>query len=345
MMLSSGARPGDRARCFELGIAAYLTKPVKQSELMDTIVGRLGSRLPTAKAPAGGRPGPPAPARACASSSPRTTRSTSGWPWAARARGPRGGRGRERPGGPGRSSRGAFDVVLMDVQMPEMDGFEATAAIRERERETGGHLPIVAMTAHAMKGDRERCLAAGMDAYLAKPLQPRELAAAIETRSAPQGPSSPGGRPEETHPASGFVDLERLLERVGGDRSPVAPRPDLPGGLAEAGRAHPEGHPGGRRPRPAGRGPRHQGGGRELRRPVRGSGRGDPAATGRGRRARRSGRRARAAGAGDREGPRRPGRARAGPEATGAAGPEAPPALTRPQSRYFTNTTSLWASL
>jgi signal transduction histidine kinase/CheY-like chemotaxis protein len=79
--------------------------------------------------------------------------------------------------------RDSFDVVLMDVQMPEMDGFEATAAIRGREQETGGHLPIIAMTAHAMPGDRERCIAAGMDSYIAKPLKIAELIELLEKLS------------------------------------------------------------------------------------------------------------------------------------------------------------------
>src|SRR5207247_459148 len=73
-----------------------------------------------------------------------------------------------------------FEVALMDLQMPERGGLEATAAIRERERATGKHLPIVAMTAHAMKGDRERCLAAGMDGYLAKPIQAKDLFEVID---------------------------------------------------------------------------------------------------------------------------------------------------------------------
>ena len=73
-----------------------------------------------------------------------------------------------------------FELVLMDVQMPEMDGFEATAFIRERERSSGRHIPIIAMTAHALKGDEERCLSAGMDAYTTKPIRPNELFATIE---------------------------------------------------------------------------------------------------------------------------------------------------------------------
>jgi CheY-like chemotaxis protein len=74
----------------------------------------------------------------------------------------------------------AFDLILMDIQMPEMNGFEATQAIREKERATGGHIPIIALTAQAMKGDRERCLDAGMDGYLSKPIKTEELFDAID---------------------------------------------------------------------------------------------------------------------------------------------------------------------
>ncbi len=88
--------------------------------------------------------------------------------------------------------RDNFDVVLMDVQMPEMDGFETTAAIRDRERKTGRHLTIIAMTAHAMQGDRERCIAAGMDSYISKPLNAPELIALLDKFSgAPQQEASP----------------------------------------------------------------------------------------------------------------------------------------------------------
>ena len=73
-----------------------------------------------------------------------------------------------------------YDLILMDVQMPKMGGFETTASIREKEKKTGSHIPIIAMTAHAMKGDRERCLEAGMDDYIAKPLKAEELIKTID---------------------------------------------------------------------------------------------------------------------------------------------------------------------
>ncbi|HOK54421.1 MAG TPA: response regulator, partial [Armatimonadota bacterium] len=104
-----------------------------------------------------------------------------------------------------------FDVILMDVQMPEMDGLEATAAIREREKHQGGHIPIIAMTAHAMAGDSDRCLAAGMDAYIAKPVQARELIETVECL---------GGLSETAHThktESNILDIEALLARVDGD--------------------------------------------------------------------------------------------------------------------------------
>jgi CheY-like chemotaxis protein len=89
--------------------------------------------------------------------------------------------------------RGAFDMILMDVQMPDMDGFEATGEIRARESATGEHIPIVALTAHAINGDRERCLEAGMDDYLSKPVRPNELSAAIH-RASLQGADRAGVR-------------------------------------------------------------------------------------------------------------------------------------------------------
>jgi CheY-like chemotaxis protein len=97
-----------------------------------------------------------------------------------------------------------FDLVLMDVQMPEMDGLQAAEAIRERENTAGGHVPIIAMTAHAMKGDRERCLDAGMDDYVSKPIRSQELFDAIE-RVLAQGVS----RPENSEPtAPSAIELE-----------------------------------------------------------------------------------------------------------------------------------------
>ena len=158
--------------------AAMLVKPVKQSDLLDAIVtafattassrrdareaNRRASReRPNGVAGAGGRrqrDESEAGARPCSIS--RATTSTVVGNGALAVE---------------RAAQEPFDVILMDVQMPEMSGIEATAAIRKREAGTGRHLPIVALTARAMAGDREQCLAAGMDAYVSKPVRAAEL--------------------------------------------------------------------------------------------------------------------------------------------------------------------------
>jgi two-component system sensor histidine kinase/response regulator len=109
---------------------------------------------------------------------------------------------------------GAFDVVLMDLQMPHMGGFEATAEIRRRELESGGHVRIVAMTAHAMSGDRERCLAAGMDEYVAKPIDPAALYASVER---PDVPDRGAHVADVSARAAAPIDHDSLMKRLGGD--------------------------------------------------------------------------------------------------------------------------------
>ena len=110
-----------------------------------------------------------------------------------------------------------FDLVLMDVQMPEMDGLETTARIRTREQERGGHVPIIAMTAHAMEGDRERCLKAGMDGYLTKPVRPRELFETI-ARLIPHRADIGAEESLETSTNDVF-DRTSLLARIEGDKT------------------------------------------------------------------------------------------------------------------------------
>jgi CheY-like chemotaxis protein/HPt (histidine-containing phosphotransfer) domain-containing protein len=109
----------------------------------------------------------------------------------------------------------AFDVVLMDLQMPEMDGFEATHAIRTREQITGRHVPIIAMTAHAMHGDRERCLEGGMDDYLPKPVHAAELLRIIQ-QVLPQRAATPSVEAAATEELPVF-DRRMALDRVSGD--------------------------------------------------------------------------------------------------------------------------------
>jgi CheY-like chemotaxis protein/HPt (histidine-containing phosphotransfer) domain-containing protein len=114
--------------------------------------------------------------------------------------------------------REPFDLVVMDVQMPEMDGLEATAAIRAREQETGGHIPIVAMTAHAMKGDRQRCLDAGMDGYVAKPVRARELYEMIESFAGETATAAAAAESVADAPPIGELDWSAAMAAVGDDR-------------------------------------------------------------------------------------------------------------------------------
>jgi len=183
VMLTSAGRLGDAARCRELGVAAYLSKPVKRSELRRAIVSTLG--VQSAERPAlvtrhslretshGGR--------ILLVEDNRVNQLV-----ARRLLERRGhtvvvaNNGREALVILEQSAFVGFGCVLMDVQMPDMDGFECTAAIRDRERETRSHVPIVAMTAHALKRDEARCLAAGMDAYVAKPLDPDAFLDVVE---------------------------------------------------------------------------------------------------------------------------------------------------------------------
>jgi two-component system sensor histidine kinase/response regulator len=176
MMLTSGGRSGDIARCESLHVAAYLLKPVKQSELFDAIALALGISSPADAEEVAAAVTPSQCARSLrillAEDSLVNQKLAVGL--------------LEKYGhavdvvADGRAALAVveskcYDLVLMDIQMPEMDGLEATRAIRAREGQRGGHIPIVAMTAHAMKGDRERCLEAGMDGYVAKPIRAKEL--------------------------------------------------------------------------------------------------------------------------------------------------------------------------
>jgi CheY-like chemotaxis protein len=208
MMLSSSGLDGEAARCRALGVAAHLTKPIKQSELLEAICRTLDQNTRTTMAHSD-RVVPPA---APLTRSMRVLVAEDNVVNQRVASGLLSKRGHDvRVVGDGRAaitaiSEESFDVVLMDVQMPDLDGFEATAEIRAREKATGGsHLRIIAMTAHAMAGDRDRCLRAGMDGYVSKPLDPRLLCAVVEEEEA----VIRGLRP--------VFEREAALERLGGD--------------------------------------------------------------------------------------------------------------------------------
>jgi PAS domain S-box-containing protein len=218
MMLSSADQVTDSARCRELGISVYLTKPVRQSELLDAIMSALGSL----KAESVSAPKPVAEPILKASRSLRillaednpvnqrlAVRILEKWGHSVAVA----GNGRKAVD---MWEKEPFDLVLMDVQMPEMSGLEATAAIRKLESAAGRRSPIVAMTAHAMEGDREKCLSAGMDHYVTKPIDQKKLFDAIESYASSRTPS------ETLAMQDMKVELEFdpgvVLKRVDGDR-------------------------------------------------------------------------------------------------------------------------------
>ena len=179
MMLTSGGQRGDAQRCGELGIAAYLLKPIRQSELREAVARVLSANESKEVTPVITR----------YSLREMTQEGKSlkillaednlvNQKLASRLLEKRNhivavvSNGKEALAA---LEKDHFDLVLMDMQMPEMDGFEATRILREREKTNGRHQPVVAMTALAMNGDKERCIEAGMDGYLSKPIRPQEL--------------------------------------------------------------------------------------------------------------------------------------------------------------------------
>jgi two-component system sensor histidine kinase/response regulator len=222
MMLSSGSHRGDAARCQELGVAAYLLKPVRQNELREAISRALGE---SSKGKAN------MITQATLRASPTNTHSLSillaednvvNQKLAVRLLQKRGHRvsvvdnGREAVDA---VTRQAYDMVLMDVQMPLMDGITATGLIRESERGTSRHLPIVAMTALVMQGDRERCLEAEMDGFLSKPIRTSDLDELLDLYK-PKSPAKAEAAPSILASSSipvEAVNMKELLARIDGD--------------------------------------------------------------------------------------------------------------------------------
>ncbi len=216
LIILSSAMPGEMVREASLQADRLLLKPVKQSELLDALLVSLRTRSAEhPEAPQVTARDLPPPARPLqvlvAEDNPVNQRLVI--------------RTLEKRGhhvhavGDGlaaveASADGGFDVIVMDVQMPTMDGFEATAAIRERERVEGGHIPVVAMTAHALAEDRDRCLAAGMDAYISKPLSGAMLITTVEAAAAGETGAAAACDPERPT----LIDSDAILQRMMGDR-------------------------------------------------------------------------------------------------------------------------------
>ncbi len=224
ILLTSAGSPNDVARCRDLGISSYLTKPIKQSELFDAIVTAMSKQTRRRD-----RHETKSRSIQASKSSLRVLLAEDNpvnQMLATRILEKLGHKVQVVNDGKAAVQRAQaedFDMILMDVQMPEMDGLEATTAIRSAERITGRHVPIVAMTAHAMKGDREKCLSAGMDAYLSKPIRVEELKQALGDLE--QTLSTRNDATQTSFQAIGRLEL--LLDSVMGDRDLLAEMSEL----------------------------------------------------------------------------------------------------------------------
>jgi two-component system, sensor histidine kinase and response regulator len=235
MMLTSGGHRNDAARCEELGVAAYLLKPVRRVELREAIERVLGAVTENRQEALITAQTLERRDASCALNILLAEDNDVNQKLATRLLEKRGHQVTVAANGLqalNALDQAGYDLVLMDVQMPEMDGIEATAALRAREHGTGARQPVIAMTALVMQGDRERCLAAGMDGYLTKPIRPRALDEVLDQyvaqkRETGNAHEQAGAVHEQTaktlsHTSRTLkqesIDGLELLERVGGDR-------------------------------------------------------------------------------------------------------------------------------
>jgi PAS domain S-box-containing protein len=225
LMLSADRHMADAARCRELGVDAFLTKPLGQSELLDAILSARGVRSAEhqrVEPPSAGGEKPKGRSLnvLLAEDNPVNQKLAITVLKKAGHTVTLANNGREALDALDHAGPRGFDIVLMDIQMPEMNGLEATAAIREREKSSGGHLPIVAMTANAMRGDREKYIEGGMDGYVSKPIHRSRMFAEIERCLAGIERSTPMEKSPVQQGES--IDRAELLDRVEGDQELLA---------------------------------------------------------------------------------------------------------------------------
>jgi PAS domain S-box-containing protein len=225
LMLSADRHLTDAARCRELGVNAFLTKPVGQSELLDAILSVLGTKAAEERLNKVPEVVPAAPQGVSlriliCEDHPVNQKLASRLLEKAGHRIVLADTGREALDVWGNASDPGFDLILMDIQMPELDGVEATVAIRKREQETGRHVPIIAMTANAMRGDKEKYLEVGMDGYISKPIHSSVLFAEIDRCL--KGTERDTAMTTNAWESGELLNRASLLERVEGDQELLA---------------------------------------------------------------------------------------------------------------------------